>query len=273
MQAAIITAAITGSVPKKADNPAVPTTIEEQVADTIKCFEAGARVIHLHVRDEDENPCSDEHRFLQLKERITKECPEIIIQFSTGGRSGVGKARGNCLKHCPEMASLTTGSVNFAGTIYENHPDLIDYLAGEMLDKNIKPEIELFDLGMLYAAKILGQKGILKTPLHVQFVLGIPGGMPAKESVLDFCISELKNECPDATWGAAGIGRNQKTVLEWAARKGGHVRTGLEDNIKIDRETLAPSNEYLVLEAAKTVEATGRKIATPSEARDILSLS
>jgi len=270
MQPAILTAAITGSVPRKSDNPAVPVTIEEQVKDTIACFKAGARVIHLHVRDEQGEPCSDAWRFEELGKKISEKCPEIIIQFSTGGRSGVGKARGDCLPHRPQMASLTTGSVNFANSVYENSPELIEYFAAQMLEFNIKPEIELFDL--LYAAKNLTKRDLLKTPLHVQFVLGIPGGLPAKENVLDFCIEELKAECPDATWAAAGIGRYQKTVIEWTAKKGGHVRTGLEDNIKIDRDTLAPSNKALVEQAAEIIKASGRQIASPALAREILSL-
>ena len=172
----------------------------------------------------------------------------------------------------PEMASLTTGSVNFAKIIYENHPTLINELASSMLAHDIKPEIEIFDLAMLYNAAKLVADGLLKPPVHVQFVLGIPGALPADREVLDFELEQLQRVLPGATWTAAGIGRHQLTVNEWSLELGGHCRTGLEDNLKFDRERLATSNAELVRRVADLAGQFNRSVATPAEARHILGL-
>jgi 3-keto-5-aminohexanoate cleavage enzyme len=197
----------------------------------------------------------------------------MIVQFSTGGRSGMGKERGGMLYHRPEMASLTTGSVNFAKMIYENHPQLIHDLAASMLELEIKPEVEIFDLAMLYNAAKLVADGLLKPPVHVQFVLGVPGALPAKREVLDFELEQLQKVLPGATWTAAGIGRHQLTVNEWALDLGGHCRTGLEDNVRFDKHRLAASNAELVQRVADLAAQFGRSVATPTEARRLLALS
>ena len=171
----IITVAITGSVPTKKDSPVVPITVPEQIESTHAAYEAGAALVHVHVRNDDGTTTSDPEKFARFLEGIRKHCPDMIVQFSTGGRSGTGKERGGMLHLRPEMASLTTGSVNFAKMIYENHPTLIHDLASGMLEHGIKPEIEIFDLAMLYNAAKLVADGLLKAPVHVQFVLGIPG--------------------------------------------------------------------------------------------------
>src|SRR5690606_9965735 len=180
--------------------------------------------------------------------------------------------RGGMLKHRPDMASLSTGSVNFSSIIYENSPQLIDELAALMLQYDVKPEIEVFDLAMIYNAAALLKAGKLKAPLHVQFVMGIPGAQPALEQILDFELSELKRLMPDATWVAAGIGRHQLEVNHWALKRGGHCRTGLEDNIKFDRDRLATSNAELVRRVAELCPQYGRHPASPAEARRILGL-
>ncbi len=268
----IITVAITGSVPTKKDSPAVPITVPEQIESTHAAYEAGAALVHAHVRNDDGTTTSDPDKFARLLEGIRKHCPDMIVQFSTGGRSGLGKERGAMLHLKPEMASLTTGSVNFAKIIYENHPTLINELASTMLAQDIKPESEIFDLAMLYNAAKLVADGLLKPPVHVQFVLGIPGALPADREVLDFELEQLQRVLPGATWTAAGIGRHQLTVNEWSLELGGHCRTGLEDNLKFDKERLATSNAELVQRVADLVGRFDRSVATPGEARRILGL-
>jgi len=268
----IITVAITGSVPTKQDNPAVPITVAEQIESTHAAYEAGAALVHVHVRNDDGTTSSDPVKFGQFLAGIRKHCPDMIVQFSTGGRSGLGKERGGMLHHRPEMASLTTGSVNFAKIIYENHPQLIHDLATSMRDHGIKPEVEIFDLAMLYNAAKLVAEGLLAAPVHVQFVLGVPGALPADRAVLDFELEQLERVLPGATWTAAGVGRHQLAVNEWALELGGHCRTGLEDNVRFDKDRLAVSNAELVQRVAELAGRFGRTVATPAEARRILAL-
>ncbi len=268
----IITCAITGSVPRKKDNPAVPVTPAEQVESTHEAFEAGATVAHIHVRDDQERPSSDPARFALVQEGIRKHCPGMIVQFSTGGRGRDHAERGAALYLQPDMASLSTGSVNFATMIYENHPELVEALAKEMIERGIKPEVEIFDAAMLYNAVDLIKRGLLATPLHVQFVLGLKNALPARQQVLDFLIQEYAELMPGGTWAAAGLGRSQLEVNRWVLERGGHCRTGLEDNIKFDRSRLAASNAELVARvAALTAEYDGHP-ASVAEARELLSL-
>lgn len=269
---AVIAVAITGSVPRKKDNPAVPITVAEQVESTHEAFEAGATLVHIHVRNDDESSGSDPAKFAAVQEGVRKHCPGMIVQFSTGGRGREPAARGTMLSHRPDMASLATGSVNFATMIYENPPQLVDALAQSMLDFDIKPECELFDLAMLYNAADLVKRGLLKPPPHVQFVMGIKGAMPARRSVLEFLLSELPQVLPGATWTAAGIARTQFEVAQWALELGGHCRTGLEDNIRFDETRLAASNAELVKKIADVCGKYGRRPATPAEARQLLGL-
>jgi len=207
-----------------------------------------------------------------VQEGVKKHCPGMIIQFSTGGRGREASLRGAMLYLRPDMASLATGSVNFATMIYENPPDFIDVLAKDMLEKDIKPECELFDLAMLYNAADLLKRGLLKSPPHVQFVMGIKGAMPARRSVLEFLISEMNAVLPGATWTAAGVARHQFEVAQWALELGGHCRTGLEDNIRFDETRLATSNAELVRKIVDACGRYGRRPATPAEARQLLGL-
>jgi 3-keto-5-aminohexanoate cleavage enzyme len=271
-QPCIITVAITGSVPRKEHNPAVPTTIAEQVAATEEAFEAGASIVHVHVRNEDETPTSDPDRFAEFYAAIRERCPEIIVQFSTGGRSGAGLERGGMLGLKPEMASLATGSCNFPTRIYENTTELIEHLAQSMAEHRIKPEIEVFDLAMLYNAINYAESGLLEAPLHVQFVLGVKNALPARREILDFGVAELDRLMPEATWVAAGIGRYQLEVNRWCLEMGGHCRTGLEDNIRWDKSRLAASNAELVARVAGLCAEYGRDVASPDQARQILGL-
>jgi 3-keto-5-aminohexanoate cleavage enzyme len=268
----IICVAITGSLPTKADNPAVPIAVTEQVESAQEAFEAGASIVHCHVRDDAGRPTSDPERFARLKEGLERHCPGMIVQFSTGGRSGAGRERGGMLPLRPDMASLTVGSNNFPTRVYENPPDLVDWLAAEMIAHDVKPEIEAFDLSHLFQAAAMQRDGRLKGPLYVQFVMGVKNAMPADRETFDFYIRTVKRLMPDALWCAAGIGREQIVLNEWAVAAGGHVRTGLEDNVRLDRDRLAPSNAALVRRVVALCERHERPVATWREARAMLGL-
>ena len=269
----IICVAITGSVPRKEDNPAVPITVDEQVESTQAAFEAGATICHAHVRNDDQTTSSDPEKFARLKEGLEKHCPGMIIQFSTGGRSGAGPERGGMLPLRPDMASLTVGSNNFPKRVYENPPDLVDWLASEMITYNIKPEIEAFDLSHIFQAAKMQEDGRLKGPAYVQFVMGVKNAMPVDREVFDFYLHTMKRLLPDSEWCAAGIARHQIEVNEWCVAAGGHARTGLEDNIRMNRDTLAPSNAALVERVVELCEQYERPVATTAEARAILGLA
>ena len=268
----IITVAITGSVPRKKDNPAVPISVAEQIESTHEAFEAGAALVHLHVRNDDESPTSNPERFGKVLEGIRAHCPGMITQISTGGRSGAGRERGAMLSLSPDMASLATGSVNFPARVYDNAPELVDWLAAEMLRFRIKPEVEAFDLSMIFQAAAMQRDGRIAGPLHVQFVMGVKNAMPVDREVFDFYVRTLKRLDPQATWTGAGIGRDQVTLARWSLELGGHCRTGLEDNVRLDKETLAPSNAALVRQVAALCADYGRRPATVAEARQLLSL-
>jgi 3-keto-5-aminohexanoate cleavage enzyme len=269
----IITCAITGALPTKAENPAVPVTPSEQIESTHEAFEAGASLVHIHVRNEDQTPSSDPDKYAAVQEGVKKHCPGMIVQFSTGGRGRDQAKRGAMLHHRPDMASLATGSVNFPRGIYENPPDFVDGLATTMLEYGIKPEIEIFDVAMLYNAANLVKRGLLKAPVHVQFVLGIPNALPARRSLLEFLISEFEDVLPGGTWTAAGIARHQFEVNQWCLELGGHCRTGLEDNVKIEKDRLAASNAELVKKVADAAAGFGRHVASAAEARALLGLA
>ena len=269
----IVTTAITGSQPRKKDNPALPVTPSEQIESTHEAFEAGSSLVHIHVRDSQEDSSSDPDLFSEVQQGIKKHCPNMIIQFSTGGRGRAANLRGGMLYLKPDMASLATGSVNFPGMIYENPPQLIDELAGEMKAYGVKPEIEVFDAAMLYNAIKMSESGAISSPIHVQFVLGIPGAMPVRRKLLEFLIDELATLAPGATWSAMGIGRNQFEVNKWSLELGGHARTGFEDNVKLNKDTLAANNAALVSLIADVAAEYDRHLASPDEARAILGLA
>src|SRR3954452_11544822 len=273
MNPVVVAVAITGSVPRKKDNPAVPILPSEQIESTHQAFEAGATLAHIHVRNDDETPSSDPERFAVVQEGIKKHCPDMIVQFSTGGRGRDPSARGSSLYLKPDMASLSTGSVNFPTIVYENSAALVETLATGMKANGIRPEIEVFDLSHLHAARRLLEAGLIDAHPHVQFVLGVQNAMPAEEHLLDLLLGELRRVLPGATWTAAGIGRHQARVMDWALARGADaVRTGLEDNIRITRERLAASNAQLVELAAQTIQRHGRQVATTAQARARLGL-
>ena len=270
----IICVAITGSLPRKADNPAVPITVAEQIESTHAAFEAGATIAHCHVRNPDETPSSDPEKFAELQAGLQKHCPGMIVQLSTGGRSGAGQARGGMLPLRPDMASLSVGSNNFPTRVYENPPDLVDWLAAEMKTYGVKPEIEACDLSHILKAHQMWKDGQIADLPYVQFVMGVKNAMPADREVFDYYIKTVHRLFgPDAPWCAAGIGPNQIVLNEWAVSSGGHARTGLEDNVRLDKTTLAPSNAALVERVVDLCAKYGRPVATPAQARAILGLT
>jgi uncharacterized protein (DUF849 family) len=225
------------------------------------------------VRNDDESPSSDPEKFARLLEGLRRHVPEAIVQFSTGGRSGSGRERGGMLPLKPDMASLTVGSNNFPNRVYENSPELVDWLAAEMRSWGVRPELEVFDLSHIFQAAKMSADGRLPPRLHVQFVMGVKNAMPLDRAVFDFYRETLARLLPDATWCGAGVGAGQATMNAWCAAEGGHLRTGLEDNVRLDRNTLAPSNAALVRRAVEICERHDRRPATPAEARSILGLA
>jgi len=270
----IICVAITGSLPTKENNPAVPITIAEQVESTQEAFEAGASIVHAHVRDDEGKPTSDPDRFARLMEGIRQHCPGMIVQLSTGGRSGAGQTRGGMLPLRPDMASLSVGSNNFPTRVYENPPYLVEWLASEMKTYGVMPEIEAFDLSHILKAHQMWQAGQIARRPYVQFVMGVKNAMPADREVFDYYIRTVKRLFgEDAPWCAAGIGQNQITLNDWAVSSGGHARTGLEDNVRLDRDRLAPSNAALVRRVVDLCDRYERPVADWRTARAILGLT
>jgi 3-keto-5-aminohexanoate cleavage enzyme len=274
MRPVVVAVAITGSVPRKKDNPALPTTPAEQIESTHEAYEAGASLTHIHVRNPDESSSSDPALFAQVMEGVRKYCPGMIVQFSTGGRGRDQAARGSALPLRPDMASLSTGSVNFPTIVYENSPALVEDLATRMRDHGVKPEIEIFDLSHIHGARRLVEAGLMGEAPHVQFVMGVKNAMPAEERLLDILLGETRRVLPKATWTAAGIGVNQARVMEWALARGADgVRTGLEDNIRISKERLARSNGELVEAAVALMARHDARPATCAEARAMLGIA
>ena len=268
----ILCVAITGSLPTKADNPAVPISLQEQVESTQSAFEAGATIAHCHVRNQDQTPSSDPEKFAALLEGLKEHCPGMVIQFSTGGRSGAGTERGGMLPLAPDMASLSVGSNNFPTRVYENPPDLVNWLASEMNKYRVTPEVEAFDLSHILTAIRMYNRNELYGKLYVQFVMGVKNAMPADKEVFDLYVKFMNERAPEAEWCAAGIGANQIIVNEWAIAAGGHTRAGLEDNVRLDKNTLAPSNAALIQRAAEICEKYERPVATWRQTREILNL-
>ncbi|MBN2333842.1 MAG: 3-keto-5-aminohexanoate cleavage protein [Deltaproteobacteria bacterium] len=269
MEKLIVTVAPTGSLPKKKHNPAVPITPREIIEEGVRCEAAGAAIFHLHVRNPvDESPSPDFELFAEAYEGL-REKTNLIVQISTGGRAGMDyEQRARRLQLRPEMASLTTGSVNFPDSVYENSPALIDLLAKEMQALGIKPEMEIFDTSMISNAVDLHRRGLVVGPLHFDFVMGLKGAIPATiENLI-----HLRQQIPgDATWSAAGVGPAQLPMNLHAVLMGGHARVGLEDNIYFRKGELA-TNVKLIERVVVISQMVGREVASPNEARRILQL-
>ncbi len=265
----IITAALVGAELNRAQQPCLPLSPQEIVEAAVETIQVGASVIHLHVRDAYGNPTCDEKIFSEVIECIRKHS-NAILQVSTGGAVGDSEAdRFRPLLAKPDMASLSTGSINFGNDVFLNSTPFVEKLAAEILQKSIKPEMEIFDVAMLENGIKLLQNGLVKSPGHFQFVLGVPGALAASERNLKFLIEGLPE---DATWSLAAIGRYQFPLMEHAIQWGGHCRVGFEDNIYLEKGVLAKSNAELVAKVVKLAEKYSRPVATIEEARKILYL-
>ena len=271
MEKIIITACICGAEVTKEQNPAVPYTVAEIVREAKCSRAAGASIIHLHVRNDDGTATQSAARFKECMDAIYKECPDVIIQPSTGGAVGMtNDERLEPITLNPEMATLDCGTCNFGGDdIFINTENMIIDFAQKMTARGIKPEVECFDKGMIDTAIRLNRKGIIPSPMHFDFVLGVNGGISAEPRDLVFMAGSIP---PGSTWTAAGIGRAQFPIAAQAIIMGGHVRVGFEDNIYIEKGVLASSNGEMVAKAARIAKELGRQIATPNEARQILGL-
>ena len=271
MDKLIITAAICGAEVLKEHNSAVPYTVEECVREAKSAYDAGASIIHLHVREDDGTPTQCKERFRVIMDAIRKECADVIIQPSTGGAVGMtNDERLQPTELCPEMATLDCGTLNFGGDeIFENTENTIKYFGEKMIERGIKPECEVFDKSMIDMALRLAKKGYIKHPIHFDFVMGVNGGIGG--TLRDFMF--LRGSIPaDATYSVAGVGRFEFPLAAAAIIDGGHVRVGFEDNVAISKGVLAKSNGELVAKVVRLANEFGREVATPAEAREILGL-
>lgn len=270
----VITAALVGAETTREQTPHLPITAEEIAIDAAKCREAGAAMVHLHVRKPDGSPSQDAELFRAAIREIRKRC-DILIQTSTGGAVGMGvDERSGPLTLTgddrPDMATLTTGTVNFGEDVFWNPRPLVRDIAKRIRALGIKPEIECFDAGMVEQAEYLAKEGLVELPAHYDFVLGVPGALGARPQVLDFMISCLP---AGSTWTVAGVGRHQLSMAELGAERGGNARVGLEDNIYLSKGVLAKGSFELVAEAARRAREKGRTLATPQQARELLRLT
>jgi 3-keto-5-aminohexanoate cleavage enzyme len=268
----ILSVATTGSWPTKAQNPALPVTPEEIAQSAVESWREGAAVVHVHVRDDAGKMSCDLSRFQRVSELIRGQGCDILINFSTSGGAGrVGEEeRFNSLAAGPELASLDAGSMNFNERVFLNPPDFLEELARRMLAAHVKPEIEVFDSGMIGNALALERKGLLPSPLWWQFVLGVKGGSPATARSLLYLVDSLP---AGSLWSVCAVGGRQLSMNVLAIAMGGHARTGLEDNLYYRHGELARSNAQLVARLARVARECGREPATPAEARKILGLA
>ncbi|QCX33303.1 3-keto-5-aminohexanoate cleavage protein [Caloramator sp. E03] len=267
----ILTVATTGAWPSKQDTPYIPLTPEEIADEVYACYKAGASIAHIHVRDDEGKASMSFEKFEKTVKLIRERC-DIVLNLTTSG--GIGLTDEIRMKPFielkPELASYDCGSMNWMHTtVFENSPKFLEKLGLAMQENNVKPEIEIFDAGMVYNALYYLKKGVLKAPLHFQFVLGAPGGMAATVENLVF----LKNLIPEgSTWSALGIGKNHLPILYATLALGGNVRVGMEDNIYYAPKQLAKSNVEFVERTKRIVKEMGKELATPDEARAILGL-
>lgn len=266
---AIITCALVGAELTREQTPYLPLTPEEIAESALQVYEAGAAMVHVHVRDEKGNPTCSSKVFQETLDKIRQRCP-VIIQVSTGGAIGDSESdRLQPLEAGPDMASLTTGSVNFGEEVFLNPRPFVLRLAQAMARQKIKPEIEVFDVAMLETALGMVTAGQLAEPLHVDFVLGVPGGLGPTRSNLEFLLSKLPKKY---TWSVAAMGRHQFPMAQVALELGGHVRVGMEDNIYLSKGVLAKGNGELVAQAARLVRESGREVASVSQARELIGI-
>lgn len=271
MDPLIITVAVTGAEVTREHNPNLPITPEEIVQAAVECYDAGASIVHVHVRDpETGKPSSDPELFKRVLEGIREKRPDMIVQFTTGGAIGMTEEERIAPVYLkPDMATLNMGSMNFGDDVFLNPPKFIRRLAKTMIEVGVKPEIEVYDISMIATAKKLIKEGLILEPPHFDFVMGVPGGIPA---TVENLLIMKRNLPPNATWSVAAVGRHQLPMNVTAILLGGHVRTGFEDNVYYKKGVLAKSNAQLVERIVRIAEELGRPIATPKQAREILHL-
>lgn len=267
----IITAAICGAEVTKEQNPAVPYTVEEIVREAKSAVDAGAAIVHLHVREDDGTPTQSKARFKECMDAIYKECPDVIIIPSTGGAVGMtAEERLQPTELFPEMATLDCGTCNFGDDVFENTMPTMRAFGKRMLENNIKPEYECFEMGHLDTILTMARKGqVSGAPMQFNFVLGVPGCTPATVQNLAWLVNNIP---AGSTWTATGIGRYAFQLAAPAIVMGGHVRVGFEDNLYLERGVLAKSNGELVAKVVRLAKELGREVATSAEAREILGL-
>ena len=271
MEKLIITAAICGAEVTKEQNPAVPYTVEEIVREAKSAVDAGAAIVHLHVREDDGTPTQSKARFKECIDAIYKVCPDVILIPSTGGAVGMtAEERLQPTELFPEMATLDCGTCNFGDDVFENTMPMMRDFGKRMLENNIKPEYECFEMGHLDTVLTMAKKGqVPGAPMQFNFVLGVPGCTPATVSNLCWLVNAIP---AGSTWTATGIGRHAFTLAAPAIAMGGNVRVGFEDNLYLERGVLAKSNGELVAKVVRIAKELGRPIATSAEAREILGL-
>ena len=269
MEKLIITAAICGAEVTKENNPNIPYTVEEIGREAESAYKAGASIIHLHVREDDGTPTQDKERFRVCIEEIKKRCPDVIIQPSTGGAVGMSdEERLQPVELFPEMATLDCGTLNFGGDeIFVNTENTIKNFGKVMIEKGVKPEIEVFDKGMIDYAIRFAKEGYILEPMHFDFVLGVQMAATARD--LAFMVDSIP---AGSTWTVAGVGRYEMPMAAMGIAMGGHIRVGFEDNVYLSKGVLAKSNGELVEKVVRIAKELGREIATPDEARKILGL-
>jgi 3-keto-5-aminohexanoate cleavage enzyme len=267
----IVQAAITGSITDRATTPHVPMSIEENVDAAVAAWRAGASIIHLHAREEDGTPTQRVDRFVPLVEGIRAKGCDAVLNLSTGSAGGraSGAERYAVAELQPELASYDCGSVNMGDWVFSNPLPFLRDMAQTFLDRGVKPEIECFDSGHVMLARRLRDEGLLEPPLYFQFVLGVAGGAPPTLHALHMLLGLLPE---GSIWSACGIGRGQLDVNLLSLVAGGHVRTGLEDNVYYRRGELAISNAQLVERVVRIAGEYGRSVASPDEARELLGL-
>lgn len=266
----IITAAVVGAEVMREHTPHVPYTPEEIAEEARRCRESGAAMVHVHGRRADGSPTQDRQTFGEILEKIRAQS-DILVQFSTGGAVGMSvEERIEGLELCPDMATLTTGTVNFGEEVFWNDLPTIRQIAQRQKELGIRPEIEIFDTGMVDTALRLVKEGLLEEPLHFDFVLGVPGAMGGRKENLDFLVAMIPAH---STWSVAGVGRHELPLARHAIERGGHVRVGLEDNIYIRKGELAKGSWELVEAVVEMAQEAGRAVASPDQAAIILGLA
>lgn len=277
MAKTIITVATTGAWPTKKNNPNVPMTPKEIAEDVYECWKAGAAVAHLHMRDDEGKGTMDVKKFEETVKYLKESHPDcdVVLNFTTSGDlNATDETRQIHLEKLrPEMCSYDAGSMNWLNSgLFINHPKFLEELGTNVQKWNIKPEIEVFDPGMIGNAAYYLKRGVLKGPLHFQFCMGCANGIPGGMKNLVFMKETMDSLCPGSTWSCFGVGKTAMEMLYGAVAMGGHVRVGMEDNVMYSKNELAESNVQFVERAARVIREFGNDIATPDEAREILGI-